>query len=41
MLKGWQIKDYVVFMILVVVAILVTKFIGAKIPAVGAITDKI
>ena len=35
------IKEMAIFMVMVVLAILVAKWIGAKVPAIGAVTEKI
>jgi len=39
--KGWDIKNYLGFFALVIIAILVVKFVGSKLPAVGKISEKI
>lgn len=39
-LSSWKVKDFVLFFVMVTVAVLVVKYIGSKITVVGKITEK-
>ena len=39
--KGWGIKDFLVFFVIVTLCVLVAKFIGDKIPVIGKVTSRI
>ena len=39
-IKGWAVKDFILFFALVTVAVLVVKWAGSKIPQLGKVTDK-
>jgi len=40
LIHGWGLKDYLVFVLLVVAAVLAAKWVGDKVPAVGRVTGR-
>lgn len=39
--KGWGVKDFLVFMVIVTLCVLVAKMIGDRIPMIGKVTSRI